>query len=99
MTIKAIVELTLQEGKRDEFTRLLEGVMAQHRSMMHAAGWHGSTMYAVVDDPDKIVEIAEWESAEARDAVMQSEAMGAFAPVFELLAAPFSATLVTELQQ
>jgi quinol monooxygenase YgiN len=98
MTIKAIVELTLQEGKRDEFMRLLEGLMAQHRSMMHAAGWRGSTVYAVVDDPDKIVEIADWESAEARDAVMQSEAMSAFAPVFELLAAPFSATLVTELQ-
>jgi hypothetical protein len=29
---------------------------------------------------------------------MRSEAMGAFAPVFELLAAPFKATLVTELQ-
>ena len=94
MTIKAIVELTLQEGKRDEFMRLLEGLMAQHRSMMHAAGWHGSTMYAVVDDPDKIVEIAEWESAEARDAVMQSEAMGAFAPLFELLAAPPTATVI-----
>jgi quinol monooxygenase YgiN len=98
MTIKAIVELTLQEGKRDEFMRLLEGLMAQHRSMMHAAGWQGSTVYAVVDDPDKMVEIADWESAEARDAVMQSEAMSAFAPVFELPAAPFSATLVTKLQ-
>ena len=47
--------------------------------------------------PDKIIEIAEWASAEARDAVMQSEAMAAFAPVFELLAAPFNATLVSEL--
>ena len=51
----------------------------------------------MVDDPDKIIEIAEWASVEARDAVMQSKAMGAFAPVFELLAAPCSATLVTEL--
>ena len=65
--------------------------------MMQAAGWRGSTLYEVVDQPDRIVEIAEWESAEARDAVMQSEAMGAFVPVFDLLAAPFSATLVTEL--
>jgi quinol monooxygenase YgiN len=97
MTIKAIVELTLRPGKRDEFVRLLDGLMAQHRSMMQAAGWHGSTMYAVVDDPDKIIEIAEWESAKARDVVMQGEAMGGFAPVFELLAAPFSAVLVTEL--
>jgi quinol monooxygenase YgiN len=97
MTVKAIVELTLQPGKRDEFVTLLEGLMAQHRSMMRAAGWQGSTMYGVVDDPDKVIEVAEWESAEARDAVMQSEAMGAFGPVFELLAAPFRATLVTEL--
>lgn len=97
MTIKAIVELTLQPGKRDEFVELLEGLMAQHVSTMQAAGWHGSNVYAVVDDPDKLVEIAEWDSAEARDAVMQSEAMAAFAPVFEMLAAPFSATLVTDL--
>jgi quinol monooxygenase YgiN len=96
MTIKAIVELSLQPGRRDEFVKLLEALMAQHLATMQAAGWHRSTIYAVVDDPDKIVEIAEWESAEARDAVMQSEAMGAFAPVFELLATPFSATLVTE---
>jgi quinol monooxygenase YgiN len=97
MTIKAIVELTLQPGRRDEFVKMLEGLMAQHMSTMQAAGWHASTMYAVVDDPDKLVEIAEWDSAEARDAVMQSEAMGAFAPVFEMMAAPFSATVVTEL--
>jgi quinol monooxygenase YgiN len=97
MTVKAIVQLPLQPGKRDEFVRLLGGLMAQHLSMMQAAGWHGSTLYEVVDDPDKIVEIAEWKSAEARDAVMQGEGMSAFAPLFELLAAPFSATLVTEL--
>jgi quinol monooxygenase YgiN len=97
MTIKAIVELTLQPGKRDELVKLLEDLMAQHQSMMKAAGWHGSTMYSVVDDSDKIIEIAEWASAEARDAVMQSDAMGAFAPLFELLAEPVRATLVTEL--
>ena len=97
MTVKAIVELSLQPGRRDEFVKLLEGLMAQQLSMMQAAGWHGSALYEVVHQPDRIIEIAEWESAEARDAVMQSEAMSAFAPVFELLAAPFSATLVTEL--
>ena len=97
MAIKAIVELTVQPGRRDEFATLLNGLMAQHSSPMHAAGWHGSTLHAVVDDPDKIIEISEWDSAEARNAAMQSEAMGAFAPVFELLAAPFSATVVTEL--
>ena len=97
MTVKAIVELSLLPGRRDEFVRLLGGLMEQHLSLMQAAGWQGSTLYEVVDQPDTIVEIAEWESAQARDAVMQSEAMGAFVPVFDLLAAPFRATLVTEL--
>jgi quinol monooxygenase YgiN len=97
VTIKAIVELTLQPGRRDEFVKLLEDLMAQNLSTMHAAGWRGSTMYEVVDDPDRLVEIADWDSAAARDAVMQSDAMGAFAPVFDMLAAPFSATVVTEM--
>jgi quinol monooxygenase YgiN len=99
MTVKAIVELTLQPGRRDEFVKLLGGLMEQHQSMMRAAGWHGSALYEVVDHPDRVVEIADWESVEARDAVMQGEAMAAFAPVFELLAVPFSATLVTDLRQ
>jgi quinol monooxygenase YgiN len=97
MPVKVIVELTVQPGRRDEFVTLLKGLMAEHSSAMHAAGWRGSVLHAVVDDPDKVVEISEWDSAEARDAAMQSDAMGAFAPVFEMLAAPFSATLVTEL--
>ena len=55
---------------------------------MRVAGCHSATIYVVVDDPDKAVEISEWESAEARERTMQSEAMGAFAPLFELLAVP-----------
>jgi hypothetical protein len=51
----------------------------------------------VVDDPDKAVEIADWESGQARDAAMQGEAFGVFAPMFELLAGPVSATVVEAL--
>jgi quinol monooxygenase YgiN len=51
----------------------------------------------VVDDPDKAVEISDWDSAEARERMRQSEAMGAFAPLFELVAAPPSATVVEQL--
>jgi quinol monooxygenase YgiN len=94
MAIKSIVEFTVQPGRRDEFVSLLESLVAQHMSSMRAAGCVATTLYAVVDDPDRAVEIADWESAEARDAMLQSEAMGAFAPLFELLAAPFSATVV-----
>ena len=58
----------------------------------------GATLYKAVDDPDMLVEIAEWESTDAREAVMkEAEATGAFAPMFELLAAPFRATLVEPL--
>ena len=58
-----------------------------------------ATIYVVVDDPDKAVEISEWESAEAQERSMQSEAMNAFATMFELLAAPPSATVVEQLHQ
>jgi quinol monooxygenase YgiN len=55
------------------------------------------TLYTVADEPDTAVEIADWDSADSRDAMMQSEAMAAFAPLFELLAAPPSATVVNPL--
>ena len=32
----------------------------------------GATFYRAVDDPDMLVEIAEWESAAAREAVMKN---------------------------
>ena len=94
VAIKSIVKFTVQPGRRDEFVSLFEGLVSQHLSTLRAAGCLDSTLYTVVDEPDMAVEIADWESAEARDAAEQSEAMAAFAPLFELLAAPFSATVV-----
>ena len=49
---------------------------------MRAAGWLGGTMHAVVDDSDKVVEIAEWESVQAREAAMEGTT-GSFGPLFE----------------
>ena len=89
----AISEFAIQPGRRDEFVRLFESLVAQHFEDMRAAGCHSSTLYVVVDDPDKAVEISDWDSAEARERMGQSEAMGAFAPLFELVAAPPSATV------
>jgi hypothetical protein len=44
----------------------------------------------VLDDPDMLIEIAEWESAEARAAHMaEAAATGAHAPLLEMLAVPF----------
>jgi quinol monooxygenase YgiN len=67
MAVKAISEFTIQPGRREEFVRLFESLMAQHFESMRAAGGHSATIYVVVDDPDRAVEISEWESAEARE--------------------------------
>ena len=45
-----------------------------------------------------LIEIADWESAEARAAHMgESAASGAYAPLIEMLAAPFRATVIRQL--
>ena len=96
MAIKAIVELRAKPGRRAEVQRLIEGLVAKHGSEMH--GFLGSTRFEVLDDPDMLIEIAEWESAEARLAHMQqSAATGEYAPLFELLATPFRATVIQQL--
>ena len=97
VAIKAISKFTVRPGRRDEFVSLFESLVSLHMSSMRAAGCSDSTLYTVADDSDTAVEIADWESADARDAMMQSDAMAAFAPLFELLAAPPSATVVNPL--
>jgi hypothetical protein len=45
-----------------------------------------------------LIEVAEWESAEARLAHMEeSAATGAYAPLAEMLAAPIRATVIRQL--
>ena len=52
----------------------------------------------MLDNPDVLIEIAEWESAEARLAHLdESAATGAYAPMLEMLAAPFKATVIRQL--
>ena len=97
MAVKAVSEFAIQPGRREEFVRLFENLVAQHLEDLRAAGCHSTTLYVVVDDPDKAVEIADWDSAEARERMQQSAAMSAFAPLFELVAAPPSATVVEQL--
>ena len=58
----------------------------------------GAEFYKAVEDPDMLVEIADWESADAREAVMKAgQTSGAFARMIELLAAPPRDTLVEPL--
>ena len=96
MAIKVIVELQARPGKREELRGLLEGVAA--KSGPGAPGFLGSTRYEVLEDPDALVEIADWESAEARTTAMQAVmATGAYEPLSELLAVPFRATVIRRL--
>lgn len=97
MAITVIVELQALPGRRDGLRRLLEAIVEQHGP--NQRGFLGSTRYEVLDDPDTLVEIAEWESAEARAAHMEdAAATGTYAPLVELLAAPFRATVVRQLR-
>jgi quinol monooxygenase YgiN len=96
MAIKVIVELQAKPGKRTELKNLLESAAATLGP--GEPGFLGSTRYEVLDNPDIVVEIAEWESAEVRAAAMQQAmASGTYAPLGELLAAPFRATVIRQL--
>ena len=96
MTIKVIVELQAKPGQRVALKSLLESVAEKHGP--GTAGFLGSTRYEVLDNPNILVEIAYWTSAEVRAAAMQQAmAAGAYAPLEELLAAPFRATVIRQL--
>jgi quinol monooxygenase YgiN len=95
MSIKVIVELKAAPGRRDELAAVLHDMLAGMGSALNEMGCLGSDFYEVIDDPDALVEIAEWETAAAREAVINDPSTAeVMAPVFELLAAPFKATLV-----
>ncbi len=96
LAIKVIVELQAKPGMRAELKSLLESMVANQGPSQ--PGFLGSKRYEVLDNPDALVEIADWESAEARVAHMEeSAATGAYAPLIEMLAAPFRATVIREL--
>ena len=96
MTVKVIVELQAKPGRRDELRGLLESLIVGEGPSQR--GFLGSTRYEVLDAPDTLVEIADWESAEAREVHMrEAAATGVYAPLLELLAVPFRATIISEL--
>ena len=96
MAVKVIVELQALPGKRAELKSLIEGIVAEQGPDQH--GFLGSTRYEVLDHPDMLVEIADWESAAARIAHMQeAAASGVYAPLSEMLAAPFRVTVIRQL--
>jgi quinol monooxygenase YgiN len=96
MAIKVIVELQAKPDQRAVLKSLLESIAATLGQS--EPGFLGSTRYEVLDNPDILVEIADWASAEVRAAAMQQAmASGAYGPLRELLAAPFGATVISQL--
>ena len=96
MTISVIVELHAKPGRRADLSDFLETMVTEQGPS--ESGFLGSRRYEVVDDPDMLVEIAEWQSAEAREAHMEkAAATGAYAPLTQMLAAPFRATVIRAL--
>jgi len=96
VAIKVIVELEAKSGKRTELRSLLESVAAKYGPGL--PGYLGSTLYEVLDNPNILVEVADWASAEVRAAAMQKAmADGVYAPLAELLAAPFRATVIRQM--
>jgi quinol monooxygenase YgiN len=80
VAIRVIVELQAKPGRRDELRRLLERIITTEGSSQD--GFLGSMRYEVLDAPNVLVEIADWESAETRDAHMRAAAAtGAYAPL------------------
>ena len=93
MAIKVIVEFHVSPGKRAELRSLLGSIAATHGP--GAPGFLGSTVYETLDSADGLIEIADWESAEAQAAAVEkATAAGVYAPVVELLTAPFRATRI-----
>jgi len=97
MAITVIVEMKAQRGRRDELKRLLDDLVAERGR--DRRGFIGSTRYEVLDDPDVLVEIADWESVEARmEHLEEAMATNAFGPLTELMAEPFRVTVIRPLE-
>ncbi len=93
MSIRVVIEFQARPGRREELRSVLAGISASHGPS--APGYLGSTLYATLDDDDGLVEIADWESAQSQaEAVRAAMDSGVYAPVVELVAAPFRATRI-----
>ena len=96
MTIEVIVELKAHPGQRDRLRAVFEQMLEVHGS--NVPGFLGSRRYEKIDDPDVLVEIAEWESTEAREAHMRdAAASGTYAPLVEMVAEPFRVSVLRPL--
>lgn len=95
MTIKTIIELQAKPGNRPELVKAMDNVLA---SMKEANGFIGITRYEVIDNPDSLIEIAEWETPEARQTWLeQSMVTGSLSNLMGTLGVPFKAITVRKI--
>jgi quinol monooxygenase YgiN len=96
MAIKTIIELQAKPGKRDELMKALDDVLV---SMKNARGFLGVIRYEIIDNPDSLIEIAEWESPEARQTWLeQSMHTGALNRLTFTLGTPFKAITIKKIE-
>jgi quinol monooxygenase YgiN len=94
VAIKVIVEFQAKPDARAELKKMLADIATTYGPL--APGFLGNRLYEALDSPDVLVEIADWDSAEAQEsAVQQAMAGGVYAPVSELVAAPFRVTRIS----
>lgn len=96
MPIKAIIELQAKPGKRGD---VLDALAAVHKNRQGSPGFIGFSRYEVIDNPDNVIEIAEWETAEARQEWLeQSMESGVMNRLIETLGVPFRAITVRQVE-
>lgn len=95
MTIKAIVELHARRGMRDELIKALEELQEVRKNV---PGFVGFERYEMIDEPDKLIEIVEWETREARQVWLEkSTETGLLSRVVGTLRKSFTAVTVRRL--
>jgi len=68
--------------------------------MKNVSRFLGTARYEVIDNPDSLIEIAEWESPEARQAWLeQSMESGVLDRLIGTLGIPFKAVTVREMKE
>ena len=96
MAIKTIIELQAKPGERDQLVKAMDNVLS---SMKEAKGFIGINRYEVIDNPDSLIEIAEWESPEARQIWLeQSMVTGSLSNLMGTLGVPFKAITIRKVE-
>jgi quinol monooxygenase YgiN len=95
MTIKTIIELRAKLGQRTTLVQTMDNLFA---TMRDVPGFRGMLRYEVLDEPDKLIEIAEWDSPDTRQVWLTvAMASGVLKPLMEILATPISSLNVRKL--